>query len=133
MSARFRHVDPDALRRLAAWLAEAGLDSIEVEGPEGTVRLRVASADVAGADKAGLVVRAERTGALLWQHPLRQEPFVEAGSDVAAGQVVALLRTGPVYAPVIAPVAGRVSRLLGENGAPLGHGSPVLELSPELS
>lgn len=129
---------PSELRQIADWLRAAGLEMIEIAGPHGQVRLRVAPDGVtapavtaadAAPPPAPRVVRTQGFGELLWSHPLRPAAFVAVGDTVAAGQIVALLRTGEILAPVFASAGGVAARLLGEEGSVLGYGSPVLELT----
>lgn len=140
MSAAPPLTDPAALRRIAEWLSGAGLSALEVESGGSRLRVRVAAgAPVApvGAPPAAVAARADAPvlraggfGLLLWRHPARREPFVAVGQAVTAGQVVGLLRTGTIYAPLRADRSGVVAELLVEEGEMLGYGSPVLALDP---
>src|SRR5215217_6100080 len=90
---------------LAAWLAATDIDILELAGPEGHLRLRRGESGQAqaidasacrlelqaGAGAQREVVMSPGVGLLLRTHPIRDEPLVEAGDRVAAGQVLALL------------------------------------------
>lgn len=132
--------DPDALRCIAEWLSGAGLSALEVESGGSRLSVRIATrspATPSDTPPAVVVARADAPalrgggfGLLLWRHPSRREPFVTLGQVVTAGQVVGLLRTGAVYAPLCADRSGVVNELLAEDGEMLGYGSPVLALKP---
>jgi biotin carboxyl carrier protein len=128
--------DPASLRRIAAWLAEAGLSALELQDGGSRLYLRVtpgpppdASPPAMPAQAAAPVLRAHGFGTLLWRHPLHRTAFVALGQAVTAGQVVGLLRTGTVYAPLCADRDGVVTELLAREGEMLGYGSPVLVLA----
>jgi len=61
---------------------------------------------------------------------MRNAPFVNIGDTVRKNDVVGLLKTGLIYAPVTAPIEGVVSRIVATDGEMLGFGSPVMELEP---
>jgi acetyl-CoA carboxylase biotin carboxyl carrier protein len=74
-------------------------------------------------------VRAGSVGLLLHTHPLRSEPLVKVGQQVAAGQALALLKIGLVLLPVSAPRAGVVSRIVAPDASAVGFGEPLIELA----
>jgi acetyl/propionyl-CoA carboxylase alpha subunit len=61
-------------------------------------------------------------------HPAREKPFARAGDNVRSGDILALVRTGPVYAPIIAPRDGRVEQILAAAGDLVGFGSPLFRI-----
>ena len=132
------------VRQLSEWLQATDISLLELRGPGESIRLcrqpsgevREAapadpppSADAAGAAGAPAVVRAGSVGIVLHAHPLRTEPLVRAGQQVAAGQAVALLRIRGVLLPVTAPCAGVVSRIHAPDGSAVGFGTALLELA----
>ena len=133
----------DHAATLVAWLAATDIDILELAGPDGHLRLRRGESGQgqlvdasacrpelqggAGAQRA--VVTSPGVGLLLCAHPLRDEPLVDAGDRVAAGQVLALLRIGAILVPVPAPCPGIVTAILAADGALVGFGDPVLELA----
>ncbi|HEX7892232.1 MAG TPA: biotin/lipoyl-containing protein [Ramlibacter sp.] len=127
------------VRQLSQWLEGTDITLLELSGPGELVRLRrdpageltelpAAAATSAPAPDA-TVVRAGSVGVLLLAHPLRTEPLVRVGQQVAAGQAVALLKIGLVLLPVAAPRAGIVRRIVAVHEAAVGFGSPIVELS----
>lgn len=131
----------DHIPLLAAWLAETGLDSLDLSGPEGSVSLRRGSGSAPGLTPAPTprdeidgaaetFVRSPGIGAFLRAHPLRDEPLVEDGATVEAGQILALLRVGAALFPVRATASGVLAAVLREEGALIGYGDPLFDIRP---
>ncbi len=55
-------------------------------------------------------------------------PFVKAGDEVTEGQTLLLIEAMKVFNPITAPKAGRVTKILITNGAPVEFGEPLLIL-----
>jgi acetyl-CoA carboxylase biotin carboxyl carrier protein len=55
-------------------------------------------------------------------------PFVEEGSAVRKGQPVCIIEAMKMMNEIEAPVAGRVVKILVENGQPVEYGQPMLIL-----
>ncbi|MHB0772889.1 biotin/lipoyl-containing protein [Bradyrhizobium sp. 1.29L] len=127
----FQHVD-----QLSSWLAEAGIDYLELSGPDRHLRLGraiqqgllVKSADAARAD-AATTVKAPMVGTVLLGHPMGRVPFAPCGSLVRAGQTVALLQVGALLVPIDAPCDGVVVEVVAEEGALVGFGAEIARLS----
>lgn len=143
---------PDEIRQLAGWLSAAGLASLELHGPRGSLRLlrdgmpaagavraevtgpgghAGPAAQAAAAGEAGAVVRAASVGVLLDRHPLRREAIAPAGARVRAGEAIALLQVGQWLTAVTASRDGVLARWLVEPGTTVGFGTPLAELSDE--
>lgn len=128
------------VRQLSEWLAGTDITLLELSGPGKTIRLRRggATADTqpvpavpAPAQPVAApptVVRAGTVGIVLHAHPVRAEPLVRPGQEVAAGQPLALLKIGLLLLPVPAPRAGKVCRMVAADGAPVGFGDALVEL-----
>ncbi len=131
----------DRTADIARWLADAGIDRLELEGPGAKLVLSragvVASSpceDKPGADPrvAGTVtVGSPGMGLLLLTHPLAEKPLVSPGDAVVAGQTLALLQVGPVLQPVCAERPGIVARVLRAEGALTGFGDELFEILPK--
>ena len=132
----------DHIAQISAWLAEAGIDQLELSGPDGELRLgREGKQDDAPDDafteiglEAGgaahrFTVKAPNVGILLHHHPMQQAPLAPRASRIRAGQTVALLQIGALLLPIEAPRGGVVTRLLQQHGALVGYGSEIVELS----
>jgi len=140
-------IDTEAIRALAALLQETGLTEIEVGDKDH--RLRVA--------RQGLVVHAPAAAPAAapashsapidddpTKHPgavrspmvgtiyLAAEPgaanFVQVGDQVAQGQTLLIIEAMKVMNQIPAPRAGRVTRVLVENGSPVEYGQALLVL-----
>ena len=53
-------------------------------------------------------------------------PFVEVGQEVKAGATLLILEAMKVMNPVAAPRAGRIAKILVENGAPVEYGAVLM-------
>lgn len=126
------------IEHLALLLDRSGVSAIEIEESDGRLRLvmETVAAPLPAArhqvarqpEPEGLVARAAIAGLFLAAHPWRAKPFVEPGQVVKAGEVVGLIKVGPVYAPVVSPAAGTVSGIIAEIGALVGYGTPLVAL-----
>src|SRR6266850_2361542 len=103
-------------RRLAAVAAELGLSEIEVESA-GT-RLRVQRAGAAPAPATHMVA-APAT-----------DPFVREGDVVKEGQILCIIEAMKLMNEIESKAAGRVLKVLVENGQPVEYGQPLFLLEP---
>ena len=144
-------VEIEVVRKLAELLNETGLGEIEVE--RGDLRVRVArggayepypvlhatapapaasapaapaSATPAPPEPRGDAVKSPMVGTVYLQANPGSEPFVRAGSQVAAGQTVLIIEAMKTMNPVPAPKAGRVVEILVEDGQPVEYGQPLV-------
>jgi acetyl-CoA carboxylase biotin carboxyl carrier protein len=127
----FQHVD-----QLESWLAEAGIDYLELSGPVRQLRLGaieqellVKTTDAADAVTSAVTVKAPMVGTLLHSHPMRRVPLAPCGSLVRAGQTVALLQVGALLVHIDAPCDGVVVEVLAQEGALVGFGAEITRLS----
>ncbi|MCA2219214.1 acetyl-CoA carboxylase biotin carboxyl carrier protein [Jidongwangia harbinensis] len=58
------------------------------------------------------------------------DPFVRTGDTVVAGQQIAILEAMKMMMPVTADVAGEVTRVLVEDGAPVEYGQRLFAIAP---
>ena len=147
-------VNEDLVRNLAKLLDETGLNEIEygrdgwhvrvvkVPAGGGTVTpamvapLPEAATSPSAPPAAGGVVETLSEGATIVTSPMvgvvynAPEPcaemFVQVGDEVVPGQTLFLIEAMKVYNPIVAPRAGRVSRILVNNGAPVEYDEPLL-------
>jgi acetyl-CoA carboxylase biotin carboxyl carrier protein len=126
--------------QIAAWLAEADVDCIELQ--TGAVVLRMvrgsqgyqlqtadASASAPSFSPASpLAVTAQVAGIFLTRHPAGGGKFPAQGDHVQAGELLALLQIGLVLTPVLAPVNGTLGRCLQASGTQVGYGARLIEL-----
>jgi len=140
-------IDEDLIRTLAELLNETGLSEIEY-GKDG-LNIRVArNVSVAAvAPTAAPVIAAATTAPVddtddLASHPGAvaspmvgvaytssdpdSPPFVKVGDQVSVGQTLVLIEAMKVFNPITAPKAGKVTRILIENGSPVEFGAPLI-------
>jgi acetyl-CoA carboxylase biotin carboxyl carrier protein len=141
--------DPDAIRALAAVLAETGLTEIEIQ--EKDSRIRVVRGTTAPAAVAPLALAAAPAAAPAptpppdeASHPgavtspmvgvayLSPEPgsppFVTVGQTVTAGQTLLLIEAMKTFNQIKAHKAGTVARILVANSTPVEYGEVLMIL-----
>ncbi len=143
--------DPDAIRALAALLAETGLTEIELAERDSRIRV-VRAAPVAGAplppappagpgatavpptSAAQAIEAAQHPGAvtspMVGVAYLSPEPglpaFVILGQAVAAGQTLLLIEAMKTFNQIRATKAGTVTRILVSSGSPVEYGEALM-------
>ncbi|WP_010509375.1 biotin/lipoyl-containing protein [Komagataeibacter europaeus] len=136
--------EPEQITQMATWLAQAGLDSLELTNEAAGLKLRIrvgqadtglpaaqAAAPQAHAGAGHVAVRTPYFGHLCLTHPLRDAPFAPVGTKVAQGDVVALLTLDSLQVPVTTPAAGTVVDVVGQPGALVGYGATVMHIQPD--
>ncbi|POF62615.1 hypothetical protein CFR73_12175 [Novacetimonas maltaceti] len=138
--------EPEQIVQMATWLAQAGLQSLELVNEAAGLRLRLcvgqADSGTAPAAPSGAVassaagaqavtVTTAYFGRLCLAHPSRDVPLAPVGTKVAQGEVVALLALESLLLPVVAPVAGTVTEVIGQSGALVGYGAAVMRIRPD--
>jgi acetyl-CoA carboxylase biotin carboxyl carrier protein len=58
-------------------------------------------------------------------------PFVEAGQEIEAGQVVCIIEAMKLMNEIKSEVAGRVAEILVQNGDPVEFGQPLFSMEPK--
>ncbi len=143
-----RGIDSTLVKQLAAILDETSLTEIEYD--TGGVRIRVArhlgggiatpnalpaaapppalpapAAPVDPASHPG-TVKSPMVGVCYLMPEPGAAPFAKVGDTLSEGQTVCLIEAMKTFNPVKAPRAGKVSRIIVENGAPVEYGEPLL-------
>ena len=141
--------DLDLIRELARILSETGLSEIEIG--EGDRRIRVArqlafaqiaapgvampgpsSLPAAGQAAPSLdashpgAVASPMVGAVYTAPEPGAPPVVKVGDQVSEGQTLLIIEAMKTMNPIRAPRAGRVTRILVENEAPVEYGEVLL-------
>jgi acetyl-CoA carboxylase biotin carboxyl carrier protein len=139
-------IDPDAIRALAAVLAETGLTEIEIAEKDSRIRVVRGGAPVAAvaAPAAAPVVVAAPppppveasahpgaiTSPMVGVAYLSPEPgaaaFVTVGQQISAGQTLLLIEAMKTFNQIKAPKSGTVTRILVENSAPVEYGEALM-------
>jgi acetyl-CoA carboxylase biotin carboxyl carrier protein len=133
------------LLQLSAWLADTDIGVLELRGPRTRLRLvrdgaegeeivqeesHAAPASRAAPLRPGAtVVVAPTVGIVRHRHPMRDAALAPPGMRIGSGQAVALLQIGSLLVHVEAPRAGVVTKLRAPDGAAVGYGDPLIELT----
>lgn len=145
-----RGLDSLLVKQLASILDETALTEIEYE--TGGVRIRVArnhagafaapaptlapapaaaapaapaAAPVDAASHPG-TVKSPMVGVAYTLPEPGAAPFAKLGDTVTEGQTIALIEAMKTFNPVKAPRAGKVTKVLIENGSPVEYGEPLM-------
>lgn len=78
----------------------------------------------------GLQVTAPMVGTFYRAPSPDASPFVEVGDVIRPGQTVCIIEAMKLMNELEAEVAGRVVRILVENGEPVEFGQPLMEVEP---
>ncbi len=144
--------DPDAIRALAAVLAETGLTEIEIAEKDSRIRVvraapqasvavvpaapaHAAAAPAAAAQPAADdaashpgAVTSPMVGVVYLSPEPGAAPFVTVGQSVVAGQTVLLIEAMKTFNQIKAPKSGTVTRILVGNATPVEYGEALLIL-----
>jgi acetyl-CoA carboxylase biotin carboxyl carrier protein len=142
-------LDDDLVRRLAALLDETGLGEIEYAHKDFRIRVaRPAAAALHAIPPAapalaaaapptaapapevepGETVKSPIVGTVYLAPSPEAAPYVQPGDTVSKGQTLMVVEAMKVMNPIIAPRAGKVLRVIVENGQPVEFDQPLLTL-----
>jgi acetyl-CoA carboxylase biotin carboxyl carrier protein len=144
----------DLARRLAEVITELGLSEIEVESAG--LKLRVQRAAIAPppptavttpttapatgerpvvADAAPLTasiaIEAPMVGTFYRASSPTADPYVREGDIVKEGQILCIIEAMKLMNEIESKAAGRVAKILVENGQPVEYGQPLFLLEPQ--
>ncbi|HYM68009.1 MAG TPA: acetyl-CoA carboxylase biotin carboxyl carrier protein, partial [bacterium] len=151
--------DLEEIRALIRLAAEADIAELEVEGAHVKVRIKKAHDQAAApvtwsapgaaapAARAGTEAHAEEAHATaaerrytpivapmvgtFYRAPKPDAaPFVQEGDTIEQGQTVCILEAMKLFNEIPSETAGRIVRILVENGAPVEYGQPLFLLDP---
>jgi oxaloacetate decarboxylase (Na+ extruding) subunit alpha len=142
-----RRLDLEEIRALIRLATEADITELDVDAPHVKVRIKKAvrnsaaktvieipSADGAReeAGPAGRLVPivAPMVGTFYRAPKPDAPPFVNEGDEVRTGQTVCILEAMKLFNEITSEVAGRIARVLVENGAPVEYGQPLFLVDP---
>ena len=127
-------LDPAVLGKIALWLEDAGVNSVEIE-TEGGRSMRIVAGDGTAAPGSGPDAAVSRTSArpakapiaghFLSVHPARDSAEATVGTPVFADQIVGFVRIGPLIMPIHAEAAGTLDGCVIEPGSLVGHGDTI--------
>jgi acetyl-CoA carboxylase biotin carboxyl carrier protein len=141
-------------RRLAAVLAEHGLAEVEIEAADLRVRVQRATAPpaaiappaapAAAPPAAGehplvgdvvsptlVTMEAPMVGTFYRASSPTADPYVQPGDTVKEGQVLCIIEAMKLMNEIESKVAGRVARILVENGQAVEYGQPLFLIDPQ--
>jgi acetyl-CoA carboxylase biotin carboxyl carrier protein len=117
-----------ALPALAAAPAVAAAASAPTAEPAPTAA--TAGATAADAAPSRPAVHAPLTGVWYGSPAPGSAPFVAVGREVAVGQVIGLIEAMKLFNEIKSDLAGRVVRVVPENGALVKAKQPLIEVEP---
>jgi acetyl-CoA carboxylase biotin carboxyl carrier protein len=139
----------DLARRLAAVVNELGLSEIEVESAGLKLRVQRAAAAPAAPMPAAVPATSDRpvvaeavplTPSISIEAPMvgtfyrasspTAEPYVREGDMVKEGQILCIIEAMKLMNEIESKAAGRVAKILVENGQPVEYGQPLFLLEP---
>lgn len=150
-------IDLDEIRAIIQLAAEADIAELEVEAAHVKVKVKKTAPVTAAAPSAGGPAHpgAEAAGAspdgsrpagdgagryvpivapmvgTFYRAPKPDAPpFVSEGDVVQTGQTVCVLEAMKMFNEIPSEVAGRIVRVLAENGAPVEYGQPLFLVDP---
>jgi acetyl-CoA carboxylase biotin carboxyl carrier protein len=141
-------------RRLAAIITDLGLSEIEVESAGLKVRVQrgamaavLPSATVAAAAppataehplvadtsplSAAITIEAPMVGTFYRASSPTAEPYVREGDVVKEGQILCIIEAMKLMNEIESKAAGRVAKILVENGQPVEYGQALFLLEPQ--
>jgi acetyl-CoA carboxylase biotin carboxyl carrier protein len=154
---RERRLDLDEIRALIQLAADADIAELDVDVPHLKVRIKKAArtpqvpaapagpdpaaAPAARTDGAGapaapdqgtplVPIAAPMVGTFYRAPKPDAPPFVSEGDTVRVGQTVCVLEAMKLFNEITSQVAGRIARVLVENGAPVEYGQPLFFVDP---
>jgi acetyl-CoA carboxylase biotin carboxyl carrier protein len=140
-------VDPELIAELTRLLGENNLTEIEVQRGDQRVRVSrggtIVTAAAAGAAPAAAppaaastsageskahpgVVASPMVGTAYRAPEPGAKPFVDEGSDVTAGQTLLIVEAMKTMNAIPAPRAGKVTKIMVEDGQPVEFGEPLM-------
>jgi acetyl-CoA carboxylase biotin carboxyl carrier protein len=142
-------------RRLAALLAELDLAEVEVESADVRVRVQRTAAPsvtlpppagtvagpVAAAAERPLVTDVVSPALVTMEAPMvgtfyrasspTADPYVQEGDTVKEGQVLCIIEAMKLMNEIESKAAGRIARILVENGQAVEYGQPLFLIDPQ--
>jgi acetyl-CoA carboxylase biotin carboxyl carrier protein len=119
-------------RDVVAPAAPAGPAAAAVPSPERGVAATVAPGDRRGEEDAAnfLTIEAPMVGTFYRAPAPDALPYVREGDRIKKGQVVAIIEAMKLMNEIESKVAGRLAKILVENGQPVEYGQPLFLVEP---
>ena len=141
-------LDLEEIRALIRLATEADVTELDVDAPHVKVRIKKAARTTAdrfsvtvpgdaetpevgeAADARLVPIAAPMVGTFYRAPKPEAPPSVKEGDEVEVGQTLCLLEAMKLFNEIPSEVAGRVVRVLAENGAPVEYGQPLFLIDP---
>lgn len=146
-------MDLKELKALVRLMEGADLEELEVAEGDRRIRIRRRSGDglpvirtgapaqggakiaaapaVGAADTAGLVpIESPMVGTFYRAPAPGAEPYVKEGDSIQKGTVVCIVEAMKLMNEIESEVAGRIARVVAENGKPVEFGQPLFLVEP---
>jgi acetyl-CoA carboxylase biotin carboxyl carrier protein len=145
-------MDLKELKALVRLMEGGDLEELEVAEGDRRVRIRRRSGDglpviragalapggakistpaMAGADTAGFVpIESPMVGTFYRAPAPGAEPYVKEGDSIQKGTVVCIVEAMKLMNEIESEVAGRIARVVAENGKPVEFGQPLFLVEP---
>ena len=115
---------PDEIALLVACMKRNGVAELDIR--EDSEELRLVGAAGARPGAASSLRNSARTISATAFGVLHLEE--DAGASVEAGDIIATVAAGPLRRPIVSPVAGRLTRILGRQDQRVEYGTPLFEI-----
>ncbi|USU07956.1 hypothetical protein NF700_12830 [Sphingomonadaceae bacterium OTU29MARTA1] len=142
MSEQHLLINADAIRLIASWLDEAGLEAIEIDDGKGG-RMRIVAearsngpvmlsttAVAATTTAQSVIVTSPAFGHLRDAVGLDGTPWMTSKAGVRQGETIGMLEIGTVAVAIPSPCDGIFSQWLAAPGALIGYGEEIAILEP---
>lgn len=136
-------LDLEEIRALIRVAMEADITELDVEAPHVKVRIKKAQRNSvesiavdfpapakAAPDERLVPIIAPMVGTFYRAPKPDAPPFVGEGDEVHAGQTVCILEAMKMFNEIPSDIAGRLVRVLVDNGAPVEYGQPLFLVDP---
>jgi hypothetical protein len=129
----FALTDPAAIAALSEALTTAGVDGLEITGPDGHIRIVVSPSGGAEVSRSA-TAPAKSAGTAVVKAPIaghfRPASFDIDGEahEIAKGENLGFIAIGPVLVPLVALHGGLFRRQLAEPETLVGFGTPLFEI-----
>lgn len=117
---------PDEITLLVACMKRNGVAELEIRQDSDEVRLVGAAAlrPATSPRTSTQTISAKAFGVL----QLAGGVALEVGAVIEAGDIVATVAAGPLRRPIVSPLAGRLTRILGRQDQRVEYGTPLFEI-----
>lgn len=128
----------DRITAIIDLLRRHGIDAFELSSPDENIKIAFESIVRAGAaaapafsgnaESALVEIASPGVGTFVARHPAMSGDFVAIGETRQEGECVALIQSGRIYRPVVAPFAGAIVKRLASPGDVVDHARPLFLL-----